>query len=43
MLSTWEVIAVFAVAIIAYIPITWALMAIANAARKLIAKLCYWL
>lgn len=43
MLSTLEVIAVFAVAIIAYIPLAWAVMAIANAARKLIANVCYWL
>lgn len=43
MLSLWEVLAVLAVAMIAYIPITWAIMALASAVKKLIAKVCYWL
>lgn len=43
MLSTWELIAVFAVAIVAYIPLAWIITVITDAAKRLIAKVCYWL
>lgn len=43
MLSTIELVAVFLVMIVAYIPLAWLFTVIGDAAKKLVAKLCYWL
>lgn len=43
MLSTWELLAVFAVVIVAYISVAMIIMAITDAVKRLIAKVCYWL